>query len=60
MGGPWPMKAAMESRPSAVSLKAWLRKTTRHGQIAVDDFLKSSSQIESINCDSPRLVLIVF
>ncbi len=27
MGGPWPMKAAMSSRPSAVSLKIWLRKT---------------------------------
>ncbi len=54
------MKAAMESRPSAVSLKAWLRETTQHGRIAVDDFFKSSSQIESINCDSPRLVLIVF
>jgi len=27
LGGPWPMKAAMESRPSAVSLKVWLRET---------------------------------
>ncbi len=27
MGGPWPMKAAMDSRPSAVSLKVWLRET---------------------------------
>ncbi len=29
MGGPWPMKAAMDSRPSAVSLKVWLRKTIK-------------------------------
>ncbi len=28
MGGPWPMKAAMDSRTSAVSLKVWLRETT--------------------------------
>ncbi len=28
MGGPWPMKAAIYSRPSSVSLKVWLRKTT--------------------------------
>ncbi len=28
MGGPWPMKAAMDSRLSAVSLKVWLRETT--------------------------------
>ncbi len=28
MGGPWPMKAAIYSRPSAVSLKVWLRETT--------------------------------
>ncbi len=28
MGGPWPMKAAMYSRPSAVSLNVWLRETT--------------------------------
>ncbi len=27
MGGTWPMKAAMDSRPSAVSLKVWLRET---------------------------------
>jgi len=27
LGGPWPMKAAMEFRPSAISLKVWLRKT---------------------------------
>ncbi len=27
MGGPWPMKAAMDSRPSAVSLKVWLGET---------------------------------
>ncbi len=26
MGGPWPMKAAIYSRPSAVSLKVWLRE----------------------------------
>jgi len=26
--GPWPMKAVTESRPSAVSLKLWLRETT--------------------------------
>ncbi len=29
MGGPWPMKAAIYSRPSAVSLKVWLCKTSR-------------------------------
>ncbi len=28
MGGPWPMKAAIYSRPSAVSLKVWLRETS--------------------------------
>ncbi len=28
MGGPWPMKAAMDSTPSAVSLKVWLRETS--------------------------------
>ncbi len=28
MGGPWPMKADIYSRPSAVSLKVWLRETT--------------------------------
>uniref|UniRef100_A0A673MTV4 carnitine O-palmitoyltransferase n=1 Tax=Sinocyclocheilus rhinocerous TaxID=307959 RepID=A0A673MTV4_9TELE len=28
MGGPWPMKAAMDSKPSPVSLKVWLRETT--------------------------------
>ncbi len=28
MGGPWPMKATIHSRPSAVSLKVWLRETT--------------------------------
>ncbi len=27
MGGPWPMNAAMHSRPLAVSLKVWLRET---------------------------------
>ncbi len=27
MGGPWPMKPAIYSRPSAVSLKVWLRET---------------------------------
>ncbi len=27
MGGPWPMKAIIDSRPSAVSLKVWLRET---------------------------------
>ncbi len=27
MGGPWPMKATIHSRPSAVSLKVWLRET---------------------------------
>ncbi len=27
MGGPWPMKAEIYSRPSAVSLKVWLRET---------------------------------
>ncbi len=27
MGGPWPMKAAIYSRPSAVSQKVWLRET---------------------------------
>ncbi len=28
MGGPWPINAAIYSRPSAVSLKVWLRETT--------------------------------
>jgi len=28
LGGPWPMKAVMEFRPSAVSLKIWLSQTT--------------------------------
>ncbi len=28
LGSPWPTKAAMESRPSAVCLKIWLYKTT--------------------------------
>ncbi len=28
MGRPWPMKAEIYSRPSAVSLKVWLRDTT--------------------------------
>ncbi len=28
MGGPWPMKATIHSRPSAVSLKVWLHKTS--------------------------------
>ncbi len=28
MRGPWPMKAAIYSRPSAVSLKVWLHKIT--------------------------------
>lgn len=27
MGSPWPMKAALKSRRSAVSLKGWLDKT---------------------------------
>ncbi len=27
MGGPWPMKAAIYSRLSAVNLKVWLRET---------------------------------
>ncbi len=27
-GGPWPMKVDIYSRPSAVSLKVWLRETT--------------------------------
>ncbi len=27
MGGPWPIKPAIYSRPSAVSLKVWLRET---------------------------------
>ncbi len=31
MGGPWPKKAAMDSRPPAVSLKVWLRETTSQG-----------------------------
>ncbi len=26
MGGPWPMNAAIYSRPSAISLKVWLRR----------------------------------
>ncbi len=30
MGGPWPMKAAIDSRPSAVSLKVWLCETNAH------------------------------
>ncbi len=30
MGGPWPMKAAIYSRPSAVSLKVWLGETRWH------------------------------
>ncbi len=29
MGGPWPMKVDIYSRPSAVSLKVWLRETRR-------------------------------
>ncbi len=28
MGGPWPMNAAIYSRPSAVSLKVWLLETS--------------------------------
>ncbi len=28
MGGPWPMKADIYSRPSVVSLKVWLREST--------------------------------
>ncbi len=28
MGGPWPINAAIYSRPSAVSLKVWLRETS--------------------------------
>ncbi len=28
LGGPWPFKAAKVSRPSAVSLKVWLRETS--------------------------------
>ncbi len=31
MGGPWPMKATIHSRPSAVSLKVWLHET-REGE----------------------------
>ncbi len=27
LGGPWPIKAAMDSRASAISLEVWLRKT---------------------------------
>ncbi len=27
MGEPWPMKATVDSRPSAVSLKVWLHET---------------------------------
>ncbi len=30
MGGPWPMNAQIYSRPSAVSLKVWLRETSQH------------------------------
>ncbi len=30
MGGPWPINAAIYSRPSAVSLKVWLRETRLH------------------------------
>ncbi len=29
MGGPWPIKPAIYSRPSAISLKVWLRETRR-------------------------------
>ncbi len=29
MGGPWPINAAIYSRPSAVSLKVWLRETSK-------------------------------
>ncbi len=30
LGGPWPFKAAKVPRPSAVSLKVWLRETTAY------------------------------
>ncbi len=38
MGRPWPMKAAMDFRPSAVSLKVWLRET-KHQVQSLSGFL---------------------
>ncbi len=35
VGRPWPMKAAIYSRPSAVSLKFWLRKTKYRVQFSL-------------------------
>ncbi len=35
MGGPWPMKAAMDSRPSAVSLKVRLRGTIKDMTVGI-------------------------
>ncbi len=35
MGGPWPIKAAIDSRPSAVSLKVWLRETIKDMTVGI-------------------------
>ncbi len=35
MGRPWPINAAIYSRPSAVSLKVWLRETNETGAMRV-------------------------
>ncbi len=48
MGGPWPMKAAIYSRPSAVSLKVWLGETS--GSLCVSCFDRQANSLQaSIN-----------
>ncbi len=58
MGGPWPINPAIYSRPSAVSLKIWLRETTQKLTFAenalfqdVDEFV-SSSDLEKLSIAS--------
>lgn len=45
MGGPCPIKAAMMSRPSAISLKLWLCVTTYHAHTSLHNLLQSTSNL---------------
>jgi len=45
MGGPWPKKAATNSRPSAVSLKVWLRETIIFQMLVCAEYIPHSSPV---------------
>ncbi len=59
MGGPWPMKAAIYSRPSAVSLKVWLRETREHLTRDQRPFLLPES-LQILQIHSSMTVLLLF